>query len=134
MRLFNGTMFRLYRDRRFRGAHVLSLETVGARSGQPRRNTLAYFGESDTSWLVVASGGGTANHPAWFFNLARHPDQVWAEIGRRKIKVTPESLKGEERARAWLRIITESPGFKTYETSTDREIPVIRLKGEQSTP
>ena len=127
MRLLNDVMFRLYRNRRFRGAHLLSLTTIGARSGQPRRTTVAYFPDGDDAWLVVASAGGTATHPAWLFNLARHPDQVWVELGHRKLKVRAETLKGDERARAWRRITAQAPGFASYETSTDREIPVIRL-------
>ena len=127
LRLLNGLMFRLYRDRRFRGAHLLSLTTLGARSGQPRRATVACFAEGDDAWLIVASAGGTATHPAWFFNLAKRPDQAWVEVGRRTLKVKAETLKGDERARAWRRITAEAPGFAAYETSTDREIPVIRL-------
>jgi deazaflavin-dependent oxidoreductase (nitroreductase family) len=128
MQFMNGVAFRIFRHRRFRGAPgVVSLTTTGARSGEPRRATVAYFDEDDRNWLIVASGGGTATHPAWLFNLAKHPDQVWIEIGRRKLKVTPRTLKGEERAQAWQRITSEAPGFKAYESSTDREIPVIRL-------
>jgi deazaflavin-dependent oxidoreductase (nitroreductase family) len=127
MQLMNDTVFRLFRNRRFAGNRILSLTTVGARSGQTRRNNVAYFDDGDDAWLVVGSAGGAATHPAWVFNLARHPDQVWIEIGQRKVRVTPRSLTGQERADAWRRIIAESPGFASYETRTDREIPVIRL-------
>jgi deazaflavin-dependent oxidoreductase (nitroreductase family) len=128
MRFINDSMFRFYRDRSFRNGRVLMLTTTGAHSGQPRRNPVMYFDEASDTWLITASAGGAATHPAWFFNLAKHPDQVWAEIGHRKIKVTPETLTGDERARAWQRITTQSPGFRQYETTTDREIPVIRLR------
>jgi deazaflavin-dependent oxidoreductase (nitroreductase family) len=81
---------------------VPSLLTVGARKGEPRRSTLDYFGESDRQWLIVAAGGGSVHHPNWFFNLAKHPDRVWVEIGRRHtMKMRPPTLQGEERARAW---------------------------------
>src|SRR5215216_6390766 len=128
MQFMNDLVFRIYRNRQFRGAPgLVSLTTLGARSGEPRRSTVSYFDEGDTSWLVVASAGGTAKHPAWFFNLAKHPDEVWIEIGKRKIKVSPQTLQGDDRAKAWQRITTQAPGFKSYETSTDREIPVVRL-------
>jgi hypothetical protein len=52
---------------------------------------------------------------------------VWVELGDRSLKVTPETLTGDERARAWRRITAQAPGFAAYETSTDRQIPVIRL-------
>jgi deazaflavin-dependent oxidoreductase (nitroreductase family) len=128
MRFMNNTMFRLYRDRSFRNGHVLLLTTTGARSGQPRQSTVMYFDEGPQTWLITATAGGTATHPAWLYNLARHPDQVWVEMGHRKLKVAPEILQGDERASAWQRITTQSPGFKDYEKTTDREIPVIRLR------
>src|SRR5262245_15770107 len=66
MRFFNDMAYRFLRNRPFRGATgVLSLNTVGARSGQPRHSTVAYFDDSPNGWLIVASGGGTATHPAW---------------------------------------------------------------------
>ncbi len=52
---------------------------------------------------------------------------MWIEIGGRKLKVRPETLKGEERDRAWQEIIAEAPAYADYLAKTDREIPVIRL-------
>jgi deazaflavin-dependent oxidoreductase (nitroreductase family) len=127
MRFMNGTMFRLFRNRQFQNAHVLELSTIGAKTNEPRRTTLMYFDDRPNAWLVVGSAGGAATNPAWLHNMAKHPDQVWVEMGTRKFKVTAETLKAEERAAAWQRITAQSPNFKGYETSTDREIPVIRL-------
>jgi deazaflavin-dependent oxidoreductase (nitroreductase family) len=85
------------------------------------------FPEGDDAWLIVASKGGAAGHPAWFHNLAAHPDQVEVEFQGRKTAVTPQTLTGEERASAWRRITTERPNFAGYEQKTDRQIPVVRL-------
>jgi deazaflavin-dependent oxidoreductase (nitroreductase family) len=109
------------------GRPLLYLTTVGAKSGQPRTAVVMPFPDGDDAWLIVASRGGTADHPAWFYNLAKHPDQVAIEIEGRKTAVTPRTLTGEERAAAWKRITTERPNFAGYEQKTDREIPVIRL-------
>ena len=109
------------------GEPLLLLSTRGARSGQPRTSMIAQFPEADGSTLVVASFGGAANHPAWYFNIARHPDQVFIEKNGRRVQVRPTSLSGEERDRAWQRIVTIAPGFAEYQRKTDREIPVIRL-------
>jgi deazaflavin-dependent oxidoreductase (nitroreductase family) len=109
------------------GRPLLYLTTVGAKSGERRTAVVMPFPEGDDAWLVVASKGGAASHPAWFYNLAAHPDQVEIEFEGRKTAVTPQTLSGEERATAWQRIITERPGFAEYETKTDRQIPVIRL-------
>jgi deazaflavin-dependent oxidoreductase (nitroreductase family) len=109
------------------GRPLLYLTTVGAKSGERRTAVVMPFAEGDDAWLVVGSKGGAASHPAWFHNLAAHPDQVEIEFEGRKTAVTPQTLSGDERATAWQRIITERPGFAEYETKTDRQIPVIRL-------
>lgn len=129
MRFVNGMMFWAFKNRRFQNANVLSLSTVGAKSGQARQTTVAYFPEPNRSesLLIVASGGGTATHPAWFFNLAKNPDNVWVRVGDRRFKVTPSTLSGAERDAAWQRIKTQSSTFASYETKTDRELPIIRL-------
>jgi deazaflavin-dependent oxidoreductase (nitroreductase family) len=127
MRFMNDMMFRVYKNRRFQNANVLSLNTVGAKSGEERRTTVVYFPDVNQSVLIVASAGGTAAHPAWFFNLAKNPDRVWLRVGDRRFKVSPSTLTGAEREATWQRIKTQSPTFATYESKTDRELPIIRL-------
>ena len=126
-RFMNGLMFRVFKNRRFQNANVLQITTVGAKTGQERQTTLVYFPDTDNRILIVGSAGGTKNHPSWFFNIAKHPDQVWVQLGDRRVHVRPETLTGEERESAWQRIIAQSPVFAGYTTKTDRELPVIRL-------
>jgi deazaflavin-dependent oxidoreductase (nitroreductase family) len=123
---------------RLRGAKLLELTTIGARSGLSRTVTVGWFPDSPAAnpdgkdtWLVVASNAGAAQHPAWYINMARNPDQVWITIDGRKIHVQPESLKGVEREEAWRRIIAISPGYTGYTTKTDREIPIVRLQASE---
>jgi deazaflavin-dependent oxidoreductase (nitroreductase family) len=106
---------------------LVEIVTVGTRSGRRRTSTVRAFPEGGDAWLVVASFGGSTNHPAWFFNIARNPDQVWLQVDGREVRVQPASLQGEERERAWQRITSEASGFRQYQESTDREIPVVRL-------
>jgi deazaflavin-dependent oxidoreductase (nitroreductase family) len=118
---------------RVQGQPLLLLSTVGAKTGKLRQTVLCWFPDShnsdaDQSWLVIASGAGSAKHPAWFVNLARNPDRVSIEIAGRQIKVKPESLGGAERAEAWRKVVALAPGYAAYEQKTDREIPVIRLR------
>jgi len=107
---------------------LLLLSTIGAKTGVLRQTILCWFPDGDQFWLVVASGAGSAKHPAWFVNLARNPDRVSIEIAGRQIKVEPESLQGAERAEAWRKVVALAPGYAAYEQKTDREIPVIRLR------
>jgi deazaflavin-dependent oxidoreductase (nitroreductase family) len=113
---------------RVQGRPLLLLTTVGAKSGRLRRTLLGRFPNRDDIWLVVASGAGSAKHPAWYVNMARNPDKVWIEIGKRTLMVAPESLQGAERAEAWQRIVSLAPGYGAYQEQTDREIPVVRLR------
>jgi deazaflavin-dependent oxidoreductase (nitroreductase family) len=109
------------------GQPLLLLTTLGARSGQPRTTMLAQFPEPDGATLIVASFGGAQKHPAWFFNLAKHPDHVSIERNGKQLQVTPQTLTGDERAKAWQRIVSIAPGFAEYQRNTDRELPVVRL-------
>jgi deazaflavin-dependent oxidoreductase (nitroreductase family) len=106
---------------------LVLLTTVGARSGRERTSVLGGFEEPDGSWLIVGSKGGSATHPAWFINLAKDPDNVWLEIGKRKLHVRPALLKGDAYEAAYKRVVEDSRQYAGYRTITDRKIPVVRL-------
>src|SRR5262245_26901457 len=125
---FMAGMYRLFGGRGV--GDLLLLNTVGARSGEPRSTAVRRFDDGDGRWLIVGSAAGGAKQPSWLHNIAAHPDQVSIEIGRDRIKVRPEILAGEDRTTAWKRVVAEAPQFGAYETTTDREIPVVRLIGE----
>ena len=109
------------------GRPLLYLSTVGAKTGERRTSVVMPFPDGNDAWLIVASRGGTADHPSWYYNLVKHPDQVKIEIEGRTTAVTPRTLTGDGRAAAWKRITRERPNFAGYEKKTDREIPVVRL-------
>jgi len=106
---------------------ALVLVTVGAKSGQERRSPLGWFPGPDGSWLVVAAAAGAPRNPAWYYNLAAHPDQVSIEVPGGPVAVTAEQLHGTEREQAWQQITTASKQFANYQVKTDRELPVIKL-------
>lgn len=112
---------------RVMGLPAILLTTVGARSKVERTHVLGGFADGEDAWLIVASNGGAPTHPAWFINLAKNPDKVWIEVGNRKLKVVPDSLRGSERENAYARVVAVAPRYAGYLTKTDREIPVIRL-------
>ncbi len=115
---------------RLAGNGAVILTTVGARTGRPHTVALGRFPDGEDAFLVVASNGGSARHPAWYINMAKNPNQVWAEVGKRKLKVRPQLLKGAERQAAMQRVIAASPGYAAYQQKTDREIPIVRLVPE----
>ncbi len=109
------------------GFPVVLLTTVGAKTGRERTNVLGGFADGGDAWLIVASKGGAATHPAWFVNLAKNPDKVWLEVGKRKFQAHVESLQGNEREAALARVAKVAARYGEYQQKTDREIPVIRL-------
>jgi deazaflavin-dependent oxidoreductase (nitroreductase family) len=132
MKFMNGLMIRSSRrSGRAAGMDGLVLNTVGAKTGQSRQTLLGYFPDGDDAWLIVASAGGTVNNPAWYHNIAAHPDQVRVEIKGKTFRVTPVQLAGAERDAAWQRIVTAQPRYAGYEKKTDRQLPVIRLTAAQ---
>jgi deazaflavin-dependent oxidoreductase (nitroreductase family) len=107
---------------RMAGINVLVLTTIGAKSGQRRQTVLGYVPDGEGRWLIVASVGGMAANPAWYHNLAAHPDQVEIQVA-----VRATQLSEAEREAAWHQAITVVPRFARFAAKTDRQIPVIRL-------
>jgi deazaflavin-dependent oxidoreductase (nitroreductase family) len=106
---------------------ALVLTTVGRKSGAPRSTPLAWFPDGADGWLIVASANGAPRHPAWYHNLAAHPDRVTIEIAGRTIPVRAEELHDRDRETAWHQIVSRSSAFAAYAEQTDRQLPVIRL-------
>jgi deazaflavin-dependent oxidoreductase (nitroreductase family) len=130
-RLGNRMMLRQFRRGGARtqgGIATLMLETVGAKSGQPRQSILGFLPEGDDAWLVIASLAGAARNPAWLHNLAGHPQATIRFEDGQKVEVRAETLEGADLAAAWERIEREAPEYPKYGTKTDREIAVIRLR------
>jgi deazaflavin-dependent oxidoreductase (nitroreductase family) len=128
---------RVRRKGKFLDFNALVLTTVGRKSGVERTTPVGWFPGPDGSWLIVASAAGAVGNPAWYYNIAAHPDQVQIEVEGRKVAVTAEQLHGAERAQAWQQIVAVSPRFAQYQTKTDRELPVIRLvprSGPEASP
>jgi deazaflavin-dependent oxidoreductase (nitroreductase family) len=118
---------RIRKKGRAAGLNALVLTTVGRRSGAERSTPVGWFPGPGGTWLIVASAGGAARNPAWYYNLAAHPDKVRIETAGRALAVTADQLHGDEREQAWRQITAAAPRFAQYERQTDREIPVIRL-------
>ena len=109
------------------GFPVVFSPRVERRRASSRTTPLGGFADGEGAWLVAATLGGAARHPAWFLNMAKHPDEIWLEVGSERFKVRGESLEGQERVDALARIAKVSPRYGNYQEKTDREIPIVRL-------
>jgi deazaflavin-dependent oxidoreductase (nitroreductase family) len=77
---------------KFMGFDALVLTTIGRKSGLERTNPVGWFPGKDGGWLIVASANGAIGNPAWYYNIAAHPDQVQIELDGRTIPVMAEQL------------------------------------------
>jgi len=110
------------------GGRVLLLTTTGNKSGKPRTVPVMYF-EIDERRYVIASAGGSPQHPAWYKNLAARPD-VTVEVKGRRYPARARVVEGEERAKVWQVAVAQMKQFEGYEKKTDgkRQIPVVLLE------
>jgi deazaflavin-dependent oxidoreductase (nitroreductase family) len=105
---------------------ILLLSTVGRRSGEPRTTPLLYMRDGE-DFVVVASNGGRPQPPAWYLNLQAEP-KATVRDGRRQLAVVAETAGTEEKGQLWARLDDFYPGWSHYQTLTDRQLPVIRLR------
>jgi deazaflavin-dependent oxidoreductase (nitroreductase family) len=118
---------RIRRTGKMMGFNALNLTTIGAKTGAERTSPVGWFPGPDDCWLIVASAAGAQRNPAWYYNIAAHPDKVTIEVQGSSIPVTADQLHGDERDQEWQKITTAVPRFGGYQQKTDREIPIIRL-------
>jgi deazaflavin-dependent oxidoreductase (nitroreductase family) len=107
---------------------MLLVRSVGAKTGQPRTHSLAYFRDG-ADFLIVASNGGAPRNPAWYHNLRAHPDVV-INLGPKRLRVTAQAVLPEDPdyARLWRLCDEKNAGrYSAYQKLTTRPIPIIRL-------
>lgn len=129
--LFGAEHVRAYRETdgergyHWRGTTILLLTTTGRKSGERRTTPLIHRVDGDR-YVVVASKGGSPEHPDWFANLSAEPD-VEVQVKGETFAVEPSVAEGEERERLWKLMAEVWPDYDDYAQRTDREIPVVIL-------
>jgi deazaflavin-dependent oxidoreductase (nitroreductase family) len=101
----------------------LLLDYIGRKSGSTRQIVIQYF-EKDGKYAIVASRGGTVDHPEWYKNLLANP-KCRIQVGTRGHDAVARTLDVDERARWWPLITREQPEQLKYESRTSRLIPVV---------
>jgi deazaflavin-dependent oxidoreductase (nitroreductase family) len=123
------------------GAPILLLTTTGRKSGEPRTTPLLFVrdrngrdrdGRDRDDLIVIASYGGSDEHPQWWRNLLAKPEAEAQVFGERRDVVAHEAT-GDERQRLWRRITMLYPVYRFYESRTSREIPVVVLRPAPNT-
>jgi deazaflavin-dependent oxidoreductase (nitroreductase family) len=112
--------------RRFMGADVLVLRTVGRRSGKPREAPMFYVPYRD-GFAVVASNAASKRTPAWWLNVQASPDTE-ATIGDGWRAVRAREATEAERTELWPRFVAMYRGYDHYKEIATREMPVVVLE------
>lgn len=107
---------------------TLLLEHRGRKSGKLFTVPLLYLVDGP-DLVVVASQGGLPNHPQWYFNLLAHPS-TRVQIGAEHRRVRARVASPEEKNRLWPLLVAVYADFDTYQSWTEREIPVLILQPE----
>ena len=108
-----------------RGAPIIVLTTVGAKTGALRKTALMRV-EHEGRYAVVASRGGAPEAPQWYWNLKKNP-HVELQDGAVKRDYLAREVSGDERAEWWGYATDVWPDYDRYQTKTDRQIAVFVL-------
>jgi len=108
------------------GQPVLSLTTIGRRSGRRRSTTVAYLRHGD-AYAVGALNLGSDRTPAWCLNLLADP-RGWIEVDGHRKPVIARRAEGEEADHLWDGFIERVPAIANSRTIARREVPMMVLE------
>jgi deazaflavin-dependent oxidoreductase (nitroreductase family) len=114
------------------GLHAFVVASKGAQSGRTRLAVLGYLEDGPDAWLVIGSKGGAPTDPAWVHNLEVNESAMVVMADGTRVPVRASRLHESEGDRAWERLATEAPEYPAYWSKTNRPIPIIRLRREES--
>ena len=107
---------------------ICLLEHRGRRTGKVRTTPLVYLRDGERV-VVVASQAGRASHPLWYRNIEADPEVVVQIRGDRR-PMRAHTADPQERAVLWPRLVDLYSDYDSYQSWTDREIPVVVLAPE----
>jgi deazaflavin-dependent oxidoreductase (nitroreductase family) len=108
---------------------MLLLQVAGRKSGVTRTTPLIYGGIGGEV-VIVASKGGADHHPAWYLNI-KDSKEVRFQIATQAFRGTWREPQGAERAKVWEFMVGVFPPYKSYQSSTEREIPLVMLSADE---
>jgi deazaflavin-dependent oxidoreductase (nitroreductase family) len=104
---------------------ICLLEHVGRKTGLPRTTPLVYLRDGENV-VVVASQAGRPENPMWFGNVVANPE-VTVQVGRERRAMRAHIADADERAVLWPQLVALYPDYDSYQSWTDRVIPVVVL-------
>ena len=110
------------------GVPCLLITHRGRRSGKLRRTPVVYGRDGD-HFVIVASRGGSDDHPDWFLNLQADPG-VHVQVMAEHFDLQARLAQGEERERLWDMMVGVYSDFADYQKKTKRQIPILILEAD----
>jgi deazaflavin-dependent oxidoreductase (nitroreductase family) len=106
------------------GMPVLLVTTTGRKTHEPRSVMLTTPLIDDDRIVLVASNGGSDQHPAWYHNVCADPQVTVLHDGaehRLHAHVADEAEHDE----LWPLVKDRYPGYAWYQDKTDRRLPLV---------
>jgi deazaflavin-dependent oxidoreductase (nitroreductase family) len=113
------------------GMKTLEIHVKGRKSGKVYSNMLTAPLHDDSKIVIIASKGGSSDHPDWYKNLTANPDIEVTIDGERK-PMRARTASPEEKAEIWPQVVKSYKGYAAYQKNTDRDIPVVILEAPAS--
>ena len=107
------------------GAPCIILWTTGRKSGKVRKTPLIRA-ESNGSYAVIASMGGSPTAPVWSHNIDAD-SLVSLQDGAELRDYSARKVEGQEKADWWAIAMKVWPHFDSYQEATTRVIPLFVL-------
>jgi deazaflavin-dependent oxidoreductase (nitroreductase family) len=101
----------------------LLVEHQGRKSGRTLKNLLQYY-KLDGKFAIIASRGGTVEHPHWYLNLVAEPRCV-VQIGKERHNAIARTADDTQHQRLWPQVVKEQPVQAEYQARTSRRIPIV---------
>jgi F420H(2)-dependent quinone reductase len=108
------------------GAPVLTLVTIGRRSGKVRETALLYVRVGPDGLALLGANAGNVKLPAWWHNLVSAPTAEVVVRGRRTTMRWREAT-GDEHATLLAAFISAYPPAAHYASYTERTLPIAVL-------
>ena len=109
------------------GRPVVTLTSVGAKSGKVRKNPVMRIVDGGR-YVAVASAGGSTTNPSWYANLVAHP-AIRLQDGACVREFQARKVTGEEKRYYWAVSERFWPHFPEYRRlAAGRDIPIMVLE------
>jgi deazaflavin-dependent oxidoreductase (nitroreductase family) len=102
------------------------IKYTGRKTGKIFITPLIY-GDIGGEVVIVGSKGGADTHPAWYINI-RDSKEVEFQIGTQAFRASWREPEGEERKKVWNFMVDVFPSYATYQSTTERQIPLVMMK------